>query len=162
LAAILLLVGYRLANPKIFKQMWGLGALSFFAFLTTVVLTVADDLMVGVFAGVVVKGLGSLFMGATFKDFFKPQYEIKDQGSEAILSFSGSLTFFSAIKLRQILEEVGKFKQIKINLTQIKYIDATSLTIIARETAKLEKKGLLVIIMMPEKHEATYQSLKTH
>lgn len=162
LAAILVLVGFRLAHPRQFKEMWHLGGNSFVAFVTTVVLTVADDLLVGVFAGVIVKALISLFMGVSFKDLFSPSYDVHEQGSEAILKFQGSLNFFSVLKQRKIIEDLAKFRQIKIDLTQVRYIDATSLTIIAKETAKLEKQGMLVIIILPEPYEAKFHALKSH
>ena len=162
LAAILVLVGFRLAHPRQFKEMWHLGINSFIAFMTTIILTVEDDLLVGVFAGVAIKAVISLFMGARPKDLFSPSYDLQENGSEAILKFQGSLNFFSVLKQRKILEDLSKYSQIKIDLTQIKYADATSLTIIARETSKLEKKGMLVIVLMPHAYEAKYHALKSH
>ena len=162
LAAILVLVGYRLANPKQLKEMWSLGINSFIAFTTTVVLTLAEDLLVGIFAGVIVKGILSLLSGAKFKELFSPNYKVSEQGSEAILSFEGSLTFFSALAQRKIFQDTSRYSQIKIDLTNIIYIDATSLSLIARETAKLEKSGILVMITLNEKHEGIFHHLKGH
>jgi MFS superfamily sulfate permease-like transporter len=142
--------------------MWNLGLNSFIAFTTTVVLTLAEDLLVGIFAGIIVKAILSLISGAKLKDLFSPNVKISEQGPEAILSFEGSLTFFSALKQRKIFQDSSRYSQMKIDLTRITYIDATSLSLIARETAKLEKSGVLVIISLNEKYDGIYNHLKGH
>ncbi|MBA5630169.1 SulP family inorganic anion transporter [Moheibacter lacus] len=54
LASVLLIIGYKLANPKRFVEMWKLGKEQFVPFIVTVVAIVVFDLLVGIIAGLVV------------------------------------------------------------------------------------------------------------
>lgn len=54
LAAILLMVGYKLAKPKVFVDMYKLGKLQFIAFIITVVGIISTDLLKGIGIGMVV------------------------------------------------------------------------------------------------------------
>ncbi len=54
LAAILLLVGYKLAKPSLFKKMYGLGYKQFLPFVVTIVVIVFTDLLTGIGAGMAV------------------------------------------------------------------------------------------------------------
>src|SRR5690606_25667031 len=48
LAAILIVVGYKLASPKLFKDMYGRGYEQFLPFIVTVAAVVFTDLLIGV------------------------------------------------------------------------------------------------------------------
>ena len=54
LAAILLMVGYKLAKPSLFKQMYKLGWEQFIPFLATIVAIIATDLLKGITVGILV------------------------------------------------------------------------------------------------------------
>lgn len=54
LAAVLLMVGYKLAQPSQFKQMWNAGLMQFTPFMVTVIGVAAIDLLKGVFMGLAV------------------------------------------------------------------------------------------------------------
>ncbi len=54
LAAILLMVGYKLANPALFKSMYRLGKSQFIPFLVTVLGVVFTDILVGIGLGMIV------------------------------------------------------------------------------------------------------------
>ncbi len=51
LAAILLMVGYKLANPVLFKHLWYKGKYQFIPFIATVIVVVGKDLLTGVGVG---------------------------------------------------------------------------------------------------------------
>lgn len=54
LASVLLVIGYKLANPKRFVEMYQLGKEQFIPFMVTVVAIVATDLLKGIIAGLAV------------------------------------------------------------------------------------------------------------
>ncbi|MGB1317282.1 MAG: SulP family inorganic anion transporter, partial [Flavobacteriales bacterium] len=54
LAAILLVVGYKLAKPVLFKEMWKAGYIQFIPFMVTVLGIVFTDLLVGITLGMAV------------------------------------------------------------------------------------------------------------
>jgi MFS superfamily sulfate permease-like transporter len=156
LAAILILVGFRLAQPKQFKELMNLGLTSFLAFITTIVVTLVEDLLVGIFAGVFVEALVSYFQGAGLNTFFNPKYRISDQGDKAILEFEGSLLFFSALKQKLIFSQMASFQMIEIKLDNLTFIDSTSLVFFSREKERMSKLGRTVVITVPEKYQSIF------
>lgn len=62
LAAILLIVGYKLAKPETFKAMWSEGKAQFIPFIITIVFIVFKDLLWGVGIGLVVAVLEILYI----------------------------------------------------------------------------------------------------
>jgi len=162
LAAILIIVGFRLAQPKQFIQMWRLGISSFLPFLATIVLTLVDDLLAGVFAGIIVKMIVSFIQGAKLSSFFGPTYRLINHGEMAMLDFDGSLHFFSVIKQKEILSQLNSFLEIEIDLSKLKYIDATSLFLLSKESVRLQKIGRMVKISLPEKYESIFHHIQNH
>ena len=162
LAAILILVGYRLAQPKQFMEMKNLGPSALSAFTATIVVTLAVDLLAGIFAGIAVKALVSLILGAKLSSFLTPSYRMRNEGDKAILEFDGALVFFSALKQKDIFNRLRTFNSIEINLSNIDYIDPTSLGMLSRTSLELEGRGALVVIKMPEKFKKIFQQMKNH
>lgn len=60
LAAILLMVGYKLSKPSLFKQMYQLGWEQFVPFIVTIIAILATDLLKGISAGMIVGGFYAL------------------------------------------------------------------------------------------------------
>ena len=54
LAAILIFTGFKLATPKVFKEMWAEGKVQFLPFIVTIFAIVLTDLLVGIIIGMVV------------------------------------------------------------------------------------------------------------
>ena len=51
LAAILLVTGFKLARPSLFRHMWSEGRYQFIPFVVTLVSTVFTDLLIGILIG---------------------------------------------------------------------------------------------------------------
>lgn len=149
LAAILVLVGYRLANPAQFREMKEMGLSSFIAFLATIVFTLAEDLLVGIFVGVIIKVIVAYYRGARMQ--LTPLYKLSQKGDEAFLEFEHSLCFFSALHQRKILRDLAVFKKIEIRMTSLNFIDPTSVALVQKEIDRLEKDGRAVKVLYPEK-----------
>ncbi len=162
LAAILILVGYRLAQPKQVLHMKKLGTGSFISFLTTIILTLVEDLLIGIFAGMMIKIIVSLVKGATVASLLKPKYQLTNQGESALLEFEGALIFFSALSQKSILGKLSQFRQIEIKIDNVHYIDATSLTIFINEIHKMEKQGLHISFNVPPKFMTLFIHVNNH
>ena len=54
LAAILVLTGYNLTKPKLFAQMWKLGAKQFMPFILSIIIILLSDLLVGLCIGLLI------------------------------------------------------------------------------------------------------------
>jgi MFS superfamily sulfate permease-like transporter len=162
LAAILVLVGYRLAQPKQFHEMFQLGTGAFLGFSTTIILTLVEDLLVGVFAGLAIEAIYSMIKGASLKSLLSPSCKFNFTGDEAILEFEDSLMFFSVLKQKDAINQVSCFKKIKIDLSKVSFMDSTSLFFLAKESSKLEKAGAMVLLTVPAKYESLYKLSQHH
>ncbi len=72
LAAILIMVGYKLAKPSLFKQMYKLGWEQFIPFIATIVAILMTDLLKGITVGI----LAGIFY--TLRHSFRNAYHMKD------------------------------------------------------------------------------------
>src|SRR6185295_5329616 len=70
LAAILLVTGYNLAKPKLFRNMWSLGLKQFLPFIITILVILSTDLLIGVSIGL----LFSIYF--IVQNNFKAEYKI--------------------------------------------------------------------------------------
>jgi carbonic anhydrase/SulP family sulfate permease len=62
LAAILVVTGWKLAAPRVFRQMWARGLGQFLTFLATVLAILLTDLLVGVLVGLAISA-GCILVG---------------------------------------------------------------------------------------------------
>ena len=162
LAAILIMVGYRLAQPKQFIEMWHLGMDSFLAFLTTIILTLAEDLLIGILGGMIVQTICSFIMGAKFKSLITPSFAWEENGDKANITFKDSLTYSSILKQKGIIQKASTFKEIRIDLRDVNYIDVTSIQLFHRETDKIEKSGKKIDVHFNDEIHSMLNKLKDH
>jgi MFS superfamily sulfate permease-like transporter len=93
LAAILLVVGYKLAKPALFKAMYRLGWLEFTPFLVTILGIVFTDLLVGIGLGMAVAGFFIFY-----KNYQKPYIfnaEKSKDGETVHLTLPKSVSFLN-------------------------------------------------------------------
>ncbi len=149
LAAMLLMVGYRLANPKEFMHMYHLGSDQFALFAVTCLVTLLTDLLVGVGVGIALKVALHLSRGVGFGELFGSAVERHEEGSVLRLTVKGSLTFMTTLSLNSALEGVAEssFERVELDLRGVKVIDHTALSRLYGAAAEwphtsLEVRGL--------------------
>src|SRR4029077_6582038 len=80
LAAMLIFVAYRLANPKEFIGTFKIGPEQLAIFLITIIVTVAEDLLMGVVSGILLKFIIHIANGAPLGSLFKATYTVQESG----------------------------------------------------------------------------------
>ncbi len=118
LASLLVFTGFRLASPKEFGKVLGLGKEQFFLFVVTIIGVIATDLLVGVALGIVVKLLIHLSRGVKLNNLFKIHFEIQQPDSNTVLvKISGAAIFsnFMALKDAMMAVEPGKMVIFQLN-----------------------------------------------
>lgn len=105
LAAILLLVGYKLAKPSLFKSMYNLGNEQFIPFIATIIGVVFTDLLKGISLGL---GLGIMFiLIKNYKNSHFLHKKESDEGRHKVtMTFSEELSFLNKGAVLKELEEV--------------------------------------------------------
>lgn len=120
LAAILLVVGYKLAKPALFKKMYKQGMGQFIPFLVTIVGIVFTDLLIGIGLGLVV----AIFI--ILRNNFKVPYKLKKEnleGKDKIrIILSENLTFLNKASIQKSLANIPDDKHVEINATNNQFI----------------------------------------
>jgi len=127
LAAILFLVGYKLAKPSIFVQMSKQGKSQFITFMITVLSIVFTDLLLGISIGLAV----GIFM-ILYKNYSVPfSFSEKiDPGKPIEIKLSENVTFLNKASLMQALKVIPDGSEVIIDATQSHYIHPDIIEII--------------------------------
>jgi MFS superfamily sulfate permease-like transporter len=114
LAAVLLLVGYKLAKPSLFVQMWKAGRMQFLPFLLTVgFMAVTNDLLRGV-----ALGLAMALVHILWKNYKMPfQYDPLryKPGMPIYIELSEDVTFLNKAAIKRTLNEVPNGARVVID-----------------------------------------------
>jgi MFS superfamily sulfate permease-like transporter len=117
LAAVLILVGWKLTKPAIYTQMYGNGMDQFLPFVVTVLGVVFTDLLKGVILGILV-GLFFVIKSNQHKAMI-----LVNDGSTYLLRFNKDITFTSKASLQQELGKVPPNSDLIVNGTKADFID---------------------------------------
>lgn len=128
LAAILFLVGYKLAKPAIFKEVYRKGHTQFIPFIVTIVGIVFTDLLMGIGMGLVVAIFYVLYNNYKKPYFFYP--EKHEEGKPIIIELSEDVTFLNKASILQTLNHLPQHSQVIIDATHTVNIDQDVLEII--------------------------------
>jgi MFS superfamily sulfate permease-like transporter len=120
LAAILLLVGYKLAKPSTVKHFWEKGKYQFVPFIATLVAVVFTDLLKGVALGIVISIVfvlkGNLKRAYNFR---KQQYE---DGDVIHIDLAQEVSFLNKAAIKSTLSEIPENSKVIINAHDTVYI----------------------------------------
>lgn len=130
LAAILVITGLKLANPKVVMQMWQQGKNQLLPFIATVVAIVLTDLLIGVLIGL---GVAICFiLHSNIKSPIKMTLEKHASGDQvAHVVLPNQVSFFNRASFEGILQNVMPGGHVLIDATHTDYIDPDILTLIS-------------------------------
>ena len=121
LAAILLMTGWKLANPSVFKHMWDNGKLQFAPFVVTVVAVVVTDLLKGVAIGLAISIFFILRANMKLAYFFKK--EEHHTGETVHIDLAQEVSFLNKAAIKQTLADLPENSRVVINASNSVYID---------------------------------------
>lgn len=145
LAAVLLVTGFKLCKPSLFKQMFAKGKYQWIPFLVTVVTIVLTDLLVGVAVGLGVSVLFLLWGNMKSPYFFrKEKYRTGDM---FVLELSQEVSFLNKANILLTLDKMPDKSTVIIDASKTVYIDQDVLDII-REFAQIKapQKQIKVVL----------------
>lgn len=126
LAAMLVFTGYNLASPKEFRHMYMVGKEQLAVFCSTLLVTLATDLLVGIAAGILVKCVIHLINGASVPAMMKPKaiIELRESGVP-IVHVHDAAVFTNWIPLQKQIAAMSEHPRLQIDLSQTKIVDHT-------------------------------------
>ncbi|MEJ0056264.1 MAG: SulP family inorganic anion transporter [Bacteroidota bacterium] len=123
LAAMLIAVAYRLASPKEFIGTYKIGPEQFVIFLITIIVTVAEDLLLGVGAGILMKFIFHIINGAPVTALFKADYSVNETQDQYLINVRGVATFSNFLGYKKLWSNLKPGKKIVFNFEQAKLVD---------------------------------------
>lgn len=142
LAAILFLVGYKLAKPVLFRDMYRKGWGQFIPFVVTIIGIVFTDLLIGIGLGMVVAIMQILWKNYQFPYTFEGK-EIRDGGPVRI-NLAENVSFLNKASIMNTLSHVPDDKHVIIDGTRTKDIHPDILEIIDDFKANAETRNITV------------------
>jgi MFS superfamily sulfate permease-like transporter len=153
LAAILMIVGYNLARPQLFVEMWKLGWKQFLPFLITIVVILATDLLMGVSIGLLI----SIYF--IIQNNFRAEYKVNITSSQGVkhyyIKLHSHVTFLNKAKLRKIFDEIPEGSELTVDGSDSVFVDYDILEIIGEYHNKAGYKNIKLNLIGIEKVNTT-------
>ena len=137
LAAVLLLVGYKLANPKTIKHFWGKGKYQFVPFIATFVAVVLTDLLKGVALGMIISIV--FVLKGNMKRAYNFRNEEYSDGDIIHIDLAQEVSFLNKAAIKTTLAAIPENSKVVINATDTVYIAHDVLDLI-KEFKKIRSK----------------------
>ncbi len=128
LAAILLVTGFKLASPKLFRQMWSEGRYQFIPFLVTLLAIVFSDLLVGILIGLAVSVV--FILNSNLRRPIRRVVETHLGGDILHIELANQVSFLNRAALDKLLKEAPAGTRMIIDATDTDYIDPDILSLI--------------------------------
>ncbi|MGZ8412484.1 MAG: SulP family inorganic anion transporter, partial [Gemmatirosa sp.] len=140
LAAILLFTGYKLANPKLFRDAWRIGPKYFIPFVVTVGAILATDLLVGICIGLAV---GFFFV---LKDDFSHAYSYQvDESADhkrVHMTLAEQVTFLNKARINEALHALPAGSHVTVDATRSRHIDPDVIELLHEFDANARARGI--------------------
>jgi len=119
LAAVLVYTGYKLAYPKVLKELANYGKAEVAIYGITIATILSFDLLTGVVTGLVLS-LSKLIYIFTHLSVW-PEHE--SRSGKTIVHLQGSATFLALPKLAGVLENIERGREVVIEFDDLEYMD---------------------------------------
>ncbi len=128
LAAILILTGFKLASPKLFRAIWREGPSQFIPFVVTLTAIVFTDLLIGILIGL---GVSLLFI--LHHNLRRPVRRIVEthlDGDILHVELANQVSFLHRAALQNVFNDVTSGTHMLLDATETDYIDPDVLSLI--------------------------------
>lgn len=145
LAAMLVYTGSRLAHPNEFVHVYRIGKEQLAIFLTTLVIVLVEDLLVGVAAGIILKMIIHVSNGVPLMSLFKPYLEVQDVSADTSMIIARESAVFSNwIPFRRQIEQAGlvQRRNLVIDVSNAQLVDHSVMEKLEEMQRDFEQEGL--------------------
>ncbi len=146
LAAILFLVGYKLAKPSLFKEMYNKGWKSFLPFIVTILGIVLTDLLMGIGIGLVVAIFFVLYENYQKPFLFESDESLAENG-EIVLKLTQDVSFLNKANIQRALNVIPDNKKVVIDASESIDIDQDVIEIIEEFEVNAKERNIEVEII---------------
>ena len=143
LAAILLQVGYKLAKPALFKQMFELGWKQFLPFGVTVAGIVFTDLLVGIGMGLAV-GVVVILIKSYQNSHFLHIEDVSNGVHRIKMTLAEEVTFFNKGAILRELDSLPEGTKLDFDVSNTRYLDNDIIEILDDFTYKAKLRNISI------------------
>lgn len=140
LAAILMVTGFNLTKPRMYRNMWQLKWKQFLPFICTIAMILATDLLMGVCIGLLI----SIYF--IIQNNFRAEYKITKttrMGIETdLIKLNSNVTFLNKVQLKRVLDEIPEYSVLTIDGSDCNFIDYDILEIISEFETKARDRHI--------------------
>lgn len=141
LAAILLIVGYKLAKPSLFKKMYQLGWKQWVPFIVTVVGIVFTDLLFGISLGLAI-GIAVILLKSYQNSHFL-HIEDKGNGKNKIkMTLAEEVTFINKGAILKELDRLPPNTNLELDVTKTRFLDHDIVEILEDFAFKAKERNI--------------------
>ncbi len=119
LSAMLIGVGFKLAHPREFGHMAKIGWDQMIVFVTTIIFTLATDLLIGIAAGILVKLILHLINGAPIVNLFSAKTKVDGHR----ITVQGAAVFSNFIAIQKHIDQFPLTDSVVFDVRECKLID---------------------------------------
>ncbi|MFN8264260.1 MAG: SulP family inorganic anion transporter [Chitinophagales bacterium] len=145
LAAVLIMTGYKLCKPAVFKHMWQQGKWQFIPFTITVIAVVATDLLKGVAIGMMVSI--AYLLRQNIKNAYYFHRTSYKNGDVVKIELSEEVSFLNKASILLTLDHLPENSMVIIDAQKSKFIDHDVLQVIREfKDIKAKDKNIKVAV----------------
>ncbi len=146
LAAILFIVGFKLAKPKLFKTMYEQGWKQFAPFIITVLGIVFTDLLIGIGLGLIV-GIAVILIKSYQNSHFL-HIEDKSNGKQKTkMTLAEEVTFFNKGAILKELDKLPEDSFLEIDVRKTRYLDNDIIEILDDFSEKAKRRNISIKLL---------------
>ena len=154
LAAMLVYTGFRLAHPREFVHAWRLGRANFAVFMITIAVTLGEDLLVGIFAGIASGVLLHLAQGAPLRGLFRPRLEVVEVNADTTrIVVHGSALFTNFVPIQRAIARVAAPRAVLLDLADTRLVDDTVIDRLGALQRDFEAEGRVFTVAGLDRHQ---------
>jgi MFS superfamily sulfate permease-like transporter len=140
LAAILIMTGYKLVKPSIFKEIYQKGWDQFVPFIVTLIAILLTDLLVGILIGTII----ALF--SLIRSNFKSAVMVVHDNNKYLVRFRKDISFLNKPIVKEKLESVPADAHVLIDMTRADFIDKDIIDVVNEFLQHAHLKNIVVEI----------------
>lgn len=145
LAAVLLIVGYKLANPSLFSKMYKLGWKQFIPFIITVLGIVFTDLLIGVGLGLAA-GLVVIAIKSYQNSHFLHKEQVSNDNLTVKMTLAEEVTFLNKAAIQSELFSLPENSRLNLDIRKTVFLDYDIVEILDNFLIQAKNKNIWVHI----------------
>jgi len=142
LAAILLMTGFNLTKPKLYRNMWSLGWKQFIPFIITILVILSTDLLIGVSIGLLISAY--FIIQNNFKAEYRVTQTLVNHREVYYIKLNTNVTFLNKVNLRKALDKIPEYSELTIDGSECNFVDYDILEIISEYENKANDRAIKV------------------